>query len=57
MKKFAKDVDEVDLGEECGISFSNVHTELVAGDVIECYKDVDGDLRKFNFKAGISLAY
>jgi len=36
LKRFKDDVDEVPVGQECGMSFAN-YDDLKAGDVIECF--------------------
>jgi len=36
LKRFKDDVNEVPVGQECGMSFAN-YEDLKAGDVIECF--------------------
>ncbi|MEQ8936866.1 MAG: EF-Tu/IF-2/RF-3 family GTPase, partial [Amphiplicatus sp.] len=36
LKRFKDDVNEVPVGQECGMSFAN-YEDLRAGDIIECF--------------------
>ena len=57
MKKLQVDVTKVEKGQECGLAFDNFDGELQPGDVVECYKDVEGKITKFNRKPGVFQSY
>jgi translation initiation factor IF-2 len=57
MKKLQLDVTKVEKGQECGVAFDNFEGDLQPGDVIECYKDTEGKVTKFNKKAGVHQSY
>lgn len=53
MKKLQQDVTKVEKGLECGLALENFEGDLVSGDLIECYKESEGKVTKFNKKAGV----
>ena len=53
MKKLQLDVTKVEKGLECGLCFENFDGELQPGDLIECYKEAEGKVTKFNSKPGV----
>jgi translation initiation factor IF-2 len=53
MKKIQLDVTSLTKGDECGLSFENFEGDLIQGDLIECYKESDVKMTKFNRKYGI----
>ena len=57
MKKLQLDVTKVEKGQECGVAFENFEGDLQPGDVIECYKNTEGKVTKFNKKAGVHQSY
>lgn len=57
MKKMALDVTTVEKGQECGLAMENFEGELMPGDVIEAYKEVDHKVMKFNHKPGVHQSY
>ena len=44
---------KVEKGQECGLGLENFDGDLQPGDVIECYKDSEGKVTKFNMKPGV----
>eukprot|EP00347_Sterkiella_histriomuscorum_P003228 403365101 len=57
MKKMQQDVTIVEKGHECGLCLDNFDGELLPGDEIEAYKELEGKLIKFNSKPGIHQSY
>jgi len=57
MKKLQQDVTKVEKGQECGLALDNFEGELQAGDLIECYKETEGKVTKFNKKPGVFQSY
>lgn len=53
MKKLQTDVTKVEKGHECGLAFDNFEGDLQPGDLIECYKEADQKITKFNGKPGV----
>jgi len=53
MKKLQQDVTKVEKGQECGLALDNFEGDLQPGDVIECYKETEGKVTKFNKKPGV----
>ncbi len=48
---------KVEKGQECGIAFDNFEGDLQPGDLIECYKEADQKITKFNSKPGVHQSY
>lgn len=57
MKKMQQDVTIVEKGHECGLCLENYDGELQPGDEIEAYKELEGKVVKFNYKAGVHQSY
>ena len=57
MKKLQTDVTKVEKGQECGLAFDNFEGDLQPGDLIECYKDAEAKITKFNMKPGVHQSY
>ena len=57
MKKLQTDVTKVEKGQECGVAFDNFEGDLQPGDLIECYKDAEAKITKFNMKPGVHQSY
>ena len=57
MKKLQVDVTRVEKGHECGLCLDNFDGELQIGDHIECYKEADEKITKFNRKPGVHQSY
>lgn len=57
MKKLQTDVTKVEKGQECGLAFDNFEENLQPGDLIECYKDSEAKITKFNMKPGVHQSY
>ena len=53
MKKLQLDVTKVEKGHECGLALENFEGELQTGDFIECYKESEGKVTKFNRRPGV----
>ena len=53
MKKLQQDVTKVEKGLECGLALENFEGDLAPGDLIECYKESEGKVTKFNKKSGV----
>lgn len=57
MKKMQLDVNIIEKGQECGLCFENFDFELLPGDEIEAYKELEGNVQKFNGKPGVHQSY
>jgi translation initiation factor IF-2 len=57
MKKLQVDVTTVEKGQECGLSFDDFEQEILPGDIIEAYKEVEGKFNKFHAKPGVHQSY
>lgn len=57
MKKLQNDVTTVEKGHECGLCLENYDGELMPGDEIEAYKELEGKIVKFNSKPGVHQSY
>lgn len=53
MKKLQVDVTKVEKGIECGLCFEKFDGVFQPGDRIECYKETEQKVTKFNNKPGV----
>lgn len=47
----------VEKGHECGLAFENFEGDLMPGDIIEAYKEIEGKVTKFNHKPGVHQSF
>lgn len=59
LKRFKNEVESVDKGLDCGLSLEGLPAtfKLEQGDTIECYREVEAEPDRFDYKPGLKSSY